>query len=187
MFEHDNSINPMSLSPVSHEFKPAKVRKFKTLLLNGFEGGVDCDVITAAIKGTKPEFLNRKRITITVGLGDCELEFASLLKMFHERNVIPVIKTKDYADLGEQYRCLNVAKGMCNYLLRDPDSLDIPMIVFDFASVPEGCKFMCDIMVSHHTEAIQTINENQIEVSRVRSGTSGKLIDLPVKLNPNQH
>lgn len=183
MFEHDNSIVPMNLGPTVRDFKPAKTRKFKTLLLNGFDGTVDCNIVTAAIKGVKPEFLNRKRVTVTIGLGDSELDFTGLLKMFHGRNVIPVIKTDDYEDAGERYRCLNIAKSMCNYLLRDPDNLEIPMIVFDFAQTPEACKFMNDYMISHHTESLMSIQENQMEITRVKQGVAGGIIEIPVKIN----
>ena len=183
MFQHDNSINPLNLGSTGRDLKPAKARKFKTLLMNGFEGVVDYAVVTAAIKGVKPEFLNRKRVTITVGLGYCELDFSDLLKMFHERNVIPVIKTEDYEDAGEQYRCMNVARSMCNYLLCDPDNLDIPMIVFDFAKTPDACKFMNDYMISHYTESLTPIRQNQMEISRVKNGTSGGIIEIPVKIN----
>ena len=183
MFEHDNSIPPMNLGSTGRDFKPAKVRKFKTLLLHGFKSNADNHIITSAIKGIKPEFLNRKRVTITVGLSDHELDFTNLLKMFHGRNVIPVIKTEAYSDLSEVYRCLNIAKSMCNYLLRDPDSLDIPMIVFDFAQTPEACKFMNDFMISHHSDSLAPINQNQMEITRVKNGTSGGIIEIPVKLN----
>ncbi len=183
MFEHDNSIEPMNLGQAAWDFKPAKLRKFKTLLLNGFEGSTDSGVITAAIKGVKPEFLNRKRVTVTVGLCDTGLDFAGLLKLFHGRNVIPVIKTDDYEDAGERYRCLNIAKSMCNYLLRDPDNLEIPMIVFDFAQTPEACKFMNDYMISHHTESLMPIHENQMEITRVKQGVAGGIIEIPVKIN----
>ena len=106
MFEHDNSIEPMNLGQAARDFKPAKLRKFKTLLLNGFEGSTDSGVITAAIKGVKPEFLNSKRVTVTVGLCDTGLDFAGLL-----------------------------------------------------------------------------IHENQMEITRVKQGVAGGIIDIPVKIN----
>ncbi len=54
MVEQDNSI---PFTTVDKNPKPAKVRKFKTLLLHGFDGNADHQIITSAIKGTKPEFL----------------------------------------------------------------------------------------------------------------------------------
>ena len=45
MFQHDNSINPLNLGSTGRDFKPAKARKFKTLLMNGFEGVVDYAVV----------------------------------------------------------------------------------------------------------------------------------------------
>lgn len=180
MVEQDNSI---PFIPTNQNPKPTKVRKFKTLLLHGFNGDTDDHIITSAIKGIKPEFLNRKRVTITVGISDWELDFINLIKMFHGRNVIPVIKTEVYSDPSEAYRCLNVAKSMCNYLLRDPDSLDIPLIVFDFAKTPEACKFMNDFMISHHSESLSEVKQNQMEITRVKNGSSGKVIDIPVKIN----
>ncbi len=180
MVEQDNSIQFIT---ANKDPKPTKVRKFKTLLLHGFDGNADHHTITSAIKGTKPEFLNRKRVTITVGVSDCELDFTSLIKMFHGRNIIPVIKTEAHSDLSEAYQCLNIAKSMCNYLLRDPDNLEIPLIVFDFAQTPEACKFMIDFMVSHHSESLVKIKQNQMEITRVKNGPSGRIIDIPVKIN----
>lgn len=180
MVEQDNSIPFIT---ANKDPKPTKVRKFKTLLLHGFDGNADHQIITSAIKGIKPEFLNRKRVTVTIGLHDSELDFTSLIKMFHGRNLILVIKIEDHPDLSEAYHCLNIAKSMCNYLLRDPDSLDIPLIVFDFAQTPEACKFMIDFMVSHHTESLSKIKQDQMEITRVKNGSSGRIIDIPVKIN----
>ena len=180
MVEQDNSI-PFIIADKNP--KPAKVRKFKTLLLHGFDGNADHHTITSAIKGTKPEFLNRKRVTVTIGVSDCELDSTNLIKMFHRRNIVLVIKMESPSDLNEAYRSLNVAKSMCNYLLRDPDSLDIPLIVFDFAQTPEACKFMTDFMVSHHSESSVKIKQNQMEITRVKNGPSVRIIDIPVKIN----
>ncbi len=180
MVEQDNSIQFIT---ANKDPKPTKVRKFKTLLLHGFDGNADHHTITSAIKGTKPEFLNRKRVTITIGLHDSELDFTNLIKMFHGRNLILVIKIEDHPDLSEAYQCLNIAKSMCNYLLRDPDSLEIPLIVFDFAQTPEACKFMIDFMISHHSQSLSKIKQDQMEITRVKNGSSGRIIDIPVKIN----
>lgn len=42
---------------------------------------------------------------------------------------------------------------------------------------------MIDFMVSHHTESLSKIKQNQMEITRVKNGSSGKIIDIPVKIN----
>lgn len=180
MFEQDNSITPI-LQPAN--YTPSKKRKYETVLLNGFKGQSDCHTVAAIVKDLYPNLVNVKQVSITVGLGDCEPEFAELIKLFNGKDLIPVIKTVDYADGGDSYRSLNVAKTMCNYLLRDPESLDIPLIVLDFGLVPESAKFMNDTMISHYSESLMPIRQTQMEITRRRNFPSGGLIELPVKLN----
>ena len=178
MFERDNSFTP---ALKAGSFIPVKKRKYETVLLNGFKGQSDCHVVAAVVKDLYPNLVNLKQVNITVGLGDYEPEFSELIRLFNGKNLIPVIRTEDYDDSGDSYRSLNVAKTICNYLLRDPHNLNIPIIVLDFVLVPESIKFMNDTTISHFTESLMPIRQNQMEISRRRNLPSGGLIELPVK------
>lgn len=180
MFERDNSFQPDSTftNLRSRDFKPAKQRKFQTLLLNGFGGSTESSVIDLIIKEVYPERQAIPRVTVCVNLGDNELPIEDMLRIFNNREVVLVIKTPEASahDFGMQV--LSLCKNITNYLLRDPHSLDIPLIVFDFATIPESCKFMCDTMISHHSASLFPITETQAEISRRKNGASGGLIDL---------
>jgi len=180
MFERDNSFQPDSTftNLRSRDFKPAKQRKFQTLLLNGFDGNTQSNVIDLIIKEVYPERQAIPRITICANLGDNELPIEDMLRIFNAKNVIVVIKTPNIEDRDDAMLILNLCKNITNYLLRDPHSLDIPLIVFDFASIPDGCKYMCDTMISHHSASLFPITETQAEISRRKHGASGGLIDL---------
>lgn len=180
MFERDNSFQPdfTFTNLRSRDFKPAKRRKFQTLLLNGFDGNTESNVIDIIIREVYPERQAIPRVTICANLGDNELPIEDTLRIFNNREVVLVIKTPKASAHEFGMQVLSLCKNITNYLLRDPHSINIPLIVFDFATIPESCKFMCDTMISHHSASFFPITKTQAEISRRKNGASGGLIDL---------
>lgn len=160
------------------EFKPAKQRKYQTLLLNGFKGNTGNQLIDLLIHEVFPEQANTPCITICADLWKKELPVKDMIRIFNDRDVVLIIKTPRATNSDTAYPMLNLCKTITNYLLRDPDSLNIPLIVLDFATVPEGCKFMCDTVISHHSDSLYNAGKHQVEISRQCGGSSGRLIDV---------
>ena len=63
MVEQDNSI---PFTTIDKNPKPAKVRKFKTLLLHGFDGNTDHQIITRVKNGSSGKIID---IPVKINLG----------------------------------------------------------------------------------------------------------------------
>lgn len=138
----------------------------------------DCrpHIINASLKNILPNLLHKPRFHFINDLDDKTVSFQTILKLFSNKDTIVII------DVKHNYKYPMISYKMCtdisNYLLSNPDNLNIPLIILNYENTPDRCLYMCDYAITSHINVSYPVPDNCIEVIRNRGGSTGQMISL---------